>query len=162
MGSRGPLPLPSAVKSARGTLRPCRTVANEPVALGLPRPPKELTKDQKKEYKRLVKLLGAAGVIGEMDGNALERYVRTWCRWRQAEQMIQKTGDVLPLKDAEGKVKLKRSPYCDIAATLAAQLDKLEQAFGLTPSARSRVNVAPQPAAAEPKARFFTDTGGVN
>ncbi len=155
MGARGPVPLPTAVKAARGTLRPGRSVANEASVSGTPKPPKDFTKDQKKEFKRLVKLLGGAGIIGEIDGNALERYCRTWLRWRQAEQMIQKTGDVLPLKDAKGKVKLKRSPYVDVAALLATQLDKLEQAFGLTPSARSRIEVAPQPATTDNKARFF-------
>jgi P27 family predicted phage terminase small subunit len=149
------LPLPSSIKAARGTLRPCRVAANEAKAAGKPRAPKDFTKDQKKEFNRLAKLLGGMGLVGEADGNALERYVRTWLRWRQAEQMIQKTGDVLPVKDSEGRVKFKRSPYVDIAATLAAQLDKLEQAFGLTPSARSRIEVAPAPAESNDKARFF-------
>jgi P27 family predicted phage terminase small subunit len=133
--------------------------SNEAKATGRPKAPKDFTKDQKKEFDRLAKLLSAMGLVGAADGNALERYVRTWLRWRQVEQMIQKTGDVFPIKDAEGKVtKFKRSPYVDIAATLAAQLDKLEQAFGLTPSARSRIEVAPPPSAtADPKDRFFDD-----
>lgn len=157
MGSRGPLPLPTSVKAARGTLRPCRVAANEAKPTGRPKPPKDFTPDQKKEFNRLAKLLGAMGLVGEADGNALERYVRTWLRWRQSEQMIQKTGDVLPLKDSEGRMKLKRSPYVDVAATLAAQLDKLEQAFGMTPSARSRIEVAPPPGGVDPKDRFFDD-----
>lgn len=155
MGSRGPLPLPSATKAARNTLRPCRTVANEAQVTGAPRCPAWLPKDAKKEYRRLCKLLLAAGLIGEIDGNALTRYVTTWLSWRRAVQMIEKTGDVLATKDSEGKPKIKRSPYVDIAATLASQLDKLEQAFGLHPSARSRISVAPAPTQGDPKSRFF-------
>ena len=155
MGARGPLPLPSRTKAMRGTLRPCRTVANEAQVGGAPRCPAWLPADAKKEFRRLCKLLLAAGLIGEIDGNALTRYVTTWLSWRRAVQMIEKTGDVLAGKDSEGKPKIKRSPYVDIAATLAAQLDKLEQAFGFHPSARSRINVAPAPSQSDPTERFF-------
>ena len=155
MGSRGPLPLPTQTKAQRGTLRPCRVAANEARATGTPRCPSWLTADAKKEFRRLVKQLSAMGLIGAVDENALTRYVTTWLNWRRAVQMIEKTGDVLAAKDSEGKPKIKRSPYVDIAATLAAQLDKLEQAFGLTPSARSRIEVAPAPSQTNDKSRFF-------
>jgi P27 family predicted phage terminase small subunit len=148
-------PVPTKIKEQRGTLRPHREVANEPVASGLPKVPKDLTKDGKQEFKRLLKMLSAMGIVGAVDGMALERLVRTWLQWRVAVQMLEKTGPVLASKDAEGKAKFRKSPYVDIAATLAAQLDKLESAFGLTPAARSRVSVQ-LPAAPEVNtSRFF-------
>lgn len=156
MGARGPLPLPTAVKAARNTLRPCRVSSTEPHAKGLPKPSNDLAPIAKKEFKRLVRLLDQMGVIGAIDGNTLERYIRTWFQWRVAIEMVEKTGPVFTHKATDGTVKLRRNPYVDIVAALASQLDKLEQAFGLHPSARSRIEV---PIAAAPagndKSRFF-------
>jgi P27 family predicted phage terminase small subunit len=162
MGKRGPLPLPRAILEARGTARPSRSSANEPKAVGSPKLPKDLTPDAKKEFKRLVKMLSAMGVVGAIDGNALERYVRTWLQWRVALQMIERTGPVLAVKDSEGKPKFKRSPYVEVAATLASQLDKLEQAFGLHPSARSRIEVQAPIAQSENVSRFFDPSRDFN
>jgi P27 family predicted phage terminase small subunit len=162
MGARGPLPIPTAIKEARGTLRPSRCAANEPHAAGLPKVPKDLNPDAKKEFKRLLKLLSAMGVVGAVDGNALERYVRTWLQWRIATQMVERTGPVIASKDSDGKPKFKRSPYIDVAATYASQLDKLEQAFGLHPSARSRIEVQAPITQPENISRFFDRPGNFN
>ena len=61
--------------------------------------------------------MSAMGILGAVDGNALERYTRTWHQWRVAVQMLERTGPVLPVKDSEGKIKLRRSPYVDVVAT---------------------------------------------
>ncbi|MGE5611157.1 MAG: phage terminase small subunit P27 family [Bacillota bacterium] len=156
MGLRGPKPTPSAVKIARGTYRADRAAACEAQPLGKPTCPNFLSTDERKEFRRVVRLLSSMGLIGAIDGNALARYARLWCRWRQAEQMITKTGDVFPIKDSDGKVKcLQQSPYVSIARSLSEQLDKLEASFGMNPSARSRIEVAPPQSQADPKARFF-------
>lgn len=159
MGQRGPQPLPSAAKRARGTYRPDRAAAGEPAATGKPSCPSWLSADEAKEFCRLAKELAGMGIIGRIDGNALARYARTWCRWRQAEQMLEKGGPVVSQKDRNGKVcGLIPSPFIGIAAGLAAELSRLEQAFGMNPSARSRISVAPAPEAkpsGPDKSRFF-------
>src|SRR4051794_28256034 len=116
MGLRGPKPTPTAVKLARGTYRPDRAAGSEAQPTGKPTCPKFLSADERTEFRRIVRLLSGMGLVGAVDGNALARYARLWCRWRQAEQMITKTGDVFPIKDADGKVKcLQQSPYVSIA-----------------------------------------------
>ena len=54
-----------------------------------------------------------------------------------------------PHKDESGKVKcFQQWPQVAIANKLAIQLTRLEQEFGMTPSARTRIQVhvpAPQP-----------------
>jgi P27 family predicted phage terminase small subunit len=98
------------------------------------------------------------GVVGSVDENALTRYCVTWVRWRQAIQLIEKGGSVQIYKDETGKVKtIQPSAFHSIARSLADELSRLEQAFGLTPSARSRIEVTAAPAIApEAKDRFFT------
>lgn len=158
MGKRGPRPLPSAIKHARGTYRTDRAAANEPTPTGRPSCPKWLSPDAAKEFRRLVKQLSEMQLIGSIDQNALARYASTWVRWRQAIQMIERGGEVTVLKDSDGKVKyVQQSPFSTIARQLSDQLGRLEGEFGMTPSSRSRIEVAPAPPPAEPagKGRFF-------
>jgi P27 family predicted phage terminase small subunit len=159
MGRRGPRPTPSAIKQARGTYRSDRAAGNEAKPIGTPKCPAWLNADAKKEFRRLVKVLGGMGLLGEADQNALARYASTWVRWRQALQMIEKGGEVTVYKDENGRVKaVQPAAFAAIARGLAEQLDKLEASFGMTPSARSRIEVAPPPVVATPteaKSRFF-------
>ncbi len=67
-----------------------------------------------------------------------------------------------PLKDDNGKTKcFQEWPQAAIANELAIQLTRLEQEFGMTPSARTRiqVNVRPRPIDAN-KAKFFEPRSG--
>lgn len=160
MGLRGPKPTPSAIKVARGTWRADRAAPHEPTVSGKPSCPAWLQPEAKKEFRRLVRLLGDMGVIGQVDGNALSRYATTWLRWRQAIQMIEKTGEIQVVRGDDGKpTGVKPSPYIYLARSLAEQLDKLEAAFGLNPSARSRITVSNPPESKDAdKSRFF-DSG---
>lgn len=158
MGMRGPKPTPSAIKQARGTYRADRASAKEPVAAGKPVCPQWLGDDAKREFRRVMKILSEMGVTGRVDANALTRYAVLWVRWRAAEQMIAKTGETLPLRDENGKIRyLQQSPYVAIARSLSEQLGRLEDSFGMNPSSRSRLNVSTL--AVNPsentKARFF-------
>lgn len=142
MGARGPQPKPSALKQAQGTYRPDRATANEAQAVGKPKCPAWLNKDQKAEFRRVVKLLDQIGLVGAVDANVLTRYAILWMRWREAEAMVDKLGEAFPIRDDDGKVRsFKRSPYATAALELAGQLHRLESALGMNPSARSRINV---------------------
>ena len=141
MGARGPKPTPAAILKQRGTFRADRH-ADSANPIGKPRCPKWLNKDAAKEFKRIVKLLDTMGLLGAVDENALARYATTWTRWRQALQLIEKGGEVVVYKDEAGKVKaVQPSAFNSIARSLAEELSRLEQAFGMTPSARSRIEV---------------------
>ncbi len=96
-------------------------------------------------------------VLTRIDGNALARYCRLSTRWRKAEDFIAQHGEVYPLKDENGRVKcLQQFPQVASANKLAQQLTRLEQEFGMTPSARTRIQVvAPAPPVSKDKARFF-------
>ncbi len=67
-------------------------------------------------------------------------------------------GEMYTLRDNEGNVKCcQQWPQVAIANRLAQQLTRLEQEFGMTPSARARLQVAPRQVepARNDKSRFF-------
>jgi len=125
---------------------------------GRPKCPTWLDEEAKAAWRQVVPMLEGMGVLTKADGNALARYCRIWSRWRKAEDFIDEHGLVYPLKDDDGNVKcVQQWPQVSIANKLAQQLTRLEGEFGLTPSARARLQLAP--AGTElpdhDKARFF-------
>lgn len=108
-------------------------------------------------------MLDRMGILTRVDGNALARYCRLWQRWRTAEEFIEEHGDQYPVKDKDGTViSFRLFPSARVAMALAAELRRLEQEFGLTPAARTRISEEARSAGAsvaEPhKARFFKVT----
>ncbi len=160
MGRRGPAPTPTAILKLRGsTLVTKRRDQSEPKApKGKPRCPDWLDKDAKTMWRHLVPLLDAMGVLTRLDGNALARYCRLWSRWRKAEAFLDEKGEMYPLRDEKGQVKyFQQWPQVAIAHKLALQLTRLEQELGMTPAARTRLQVS-QPAQGKSSAisHYFT------
>jgi P27 family predicted phage terminase small subunit len=146
------------MKAQRGTFRADRAAANEAQPIGKPVCPAWLNKDAKKEFRRLTRLLGDMGLLGAVDSNALTRYCSTWVRWRQSVALLEKSGEVTVYKDEAGKVKaVQPSAFASIVRNLGEELGRIEAAFGMNPSSRSRINVAPPAPATEAKSRFFDD-----
>jgi len=160
MGRRGPSPTPTPILKLRGSKRVTKTRERHEVSgpTGTPDCPEWLDDDARKAWEELVPLLEGMGVLTRIDGNALARYCRLWARWRKAEAFIQEKGEMYPLRGDDGKVKcFQQWPQVAIAHKLAQQLTRLEQEFGMTPSARARLQLAPKtPEAVGGKARFFT------
>ena len=145
MGHRGPPPTPSNVLKLRGSWRGSRNPAEPTPEPGRPRCPKWLDPYAKAAWRRLVPQLEAMGVLTKADGHALSRYCVLWGRWRKAEEFLQSRGDSYLAKDSDGNVKgLRPYPQVRMAGQLAEQLLRLEQQFGLTPSARTRIEVPHQ------------------
>ena len=162
MGRRGPRPTPTPLLKLRSsTLVTKRREKREPQsASSAPRCPAWLDEQAKAAWRQLVPQLQAMRVLTKIDGNALTRYCRFWSRWRTAEEFITKNGDVYPLKDENGRIKcLMPFPQVSIANKLAQQLTRLEQEFGLTPSARTRIVVQPTDKTSDPLEDFLTDAG---
>ena len=146
MGQRGPAPTPSSVKRRRGTFRRDRAPKNEPhPGRGRPRCPQWLSAEAKRAWRQIVPELENMRVLTRADRNALARYVQLWSRWREAEQHIQDHGAVV--KSPAGYPI--QNPHVSIAAKLAGLLSRLESEFGLTPSARTRIEAMPEPAATD-------------
>lgn len=161
MGRRGPTPTPTAILQRRGS-REVASRANEPQPeLGAPRCPAWLDKDAKAVWRQLVPQLDAIGVLTKIDGNALARYCRLFVRWKQCDAFVRKYGETYVAAYTEGKpTSFQQFPEVGIINRLGPQLLRLEQEFGLTPAARTRIQVTPRPAVqADGKERFFKVCG---
>jgi P27 family predicted phage terminase small subunit len=161
MGKRGPKPTPTGVLKLRGsTLVSKRREAlevNGPA--GTPDRPDWLDDDAKAAWDEVVPMLEGMGILTRIDGPALARYCRIWSRWRKMESFIDEKGEMYPIREEGGKVKcFQQWPQVAIAHRLALQLTKLEAEFGMTPSARARIQVPPgsMGAAASGKAKYFS------
>ena len=159
MGKRGPRPTPTTILKLRGSSLATRKRAQSELQApeGTPDPPSWLADDARDMWDALVPMLTGMGVLARIDGNALSRYCRLWSRWRAAEAFIDKNGDAYPIRDESGQVRyLQQFPQVAIAHRLALQLTKLEQEFGMTPSARSRIQMVPRMEdTSRGKSRFF-------
>lgn len=147
MGRRGPPPKPTALKILAGNpgKRPLNPREPQPSAQA-PRCPAWLSKEAKREWRRIVPELEAMRVLTRVDGDALTAYSQTYARWRAAEEFLVQHGEVYPLRDESGKVRcMQQFPQVSIARNLLLVLRAYQQEFGLTPAARTRVQAIPLP-----------------
>ena len=161
MGRRGPRPTPTEILKRRGSREVAKREKEPKPTKGAPTIPAWLDKDAKTVWRQLVKELNAIGVMTKVDGNALARYCRLFVRWKQCDAFIRKYGESYPIKDDGGKVKsFQQFPEVGIVNRIGPQLLKLEQEFGLTPAARTRIEVDVEPAKqTDDKSRFFKVVG---
>jgi P27 family predicted phage terminase small subunit len=140
----------------RGSWRGNRNPREPTPPPGRPRCPRWLAPEAKRAWKRLVPQLDAMGVLTRLDANALARYCQLWARWRTADEFVQTQGEVYLDKDDAGRVKGVRSyPQARIATQLAEQLLRIEQQFGMTPSARARLAAPQVPEQGDDKSRYL-------
>ncbi|MEK6677710.1 MAG: phage terminase small subunit P27 family, partial [Planctomycetota bacterium] len=126
---------------------------------GMPERPPWLDAEAKAKWDQLVPRLQIMRVLTLIDEDALTQYCRLWSRWRKAEDFIEKNGEMFPIRDDAGKVKcFAQWPQVAIAHRLVQQLIRLEQEFGMTPAARTRIHlsISPPTEADARKARYFT------
>jgi P27 family predicted phage terminase small subunit len=112
-------------------------------------------------WKQIVPVLDGLGVLTKIDGNALARYCRLFVRWRQCDAFIREHGESYETTDQNGRVtSYQQYPEVGIVNKLSVLLLRLEQEFGLTPSARARIEVDVEPPrGADDKERFFKVVG---
>lgn len=122
-----------------------KVVAEEPqpkIQFEVPSPPRILTKNKiaRKEWKRIASELHRLGLLTDLDLTALAAYCITYSQWGEAVEDLRLNGTIV--KGVEGG--LKRSLYFDIASQCSKDMRAYLTDFGMTPSSRSRVKVAPK------------------
>ena len=138
----GPPPKPTVLKKLAGNpgCRPLNEYEPQPrQPTRLPRVPRHLNKEGKREWRRIVRELRGIGLYTVVDRAALAMYCQAWGRWVEAERMLAETG--LVDKTTHGNVI--QNPYLGIANRAWEQLRKMLPEFGLTPASRSRIEVKP-------------------
>lgn len=144
--------MPQAVAKARGSwLYKARQKAGvaEPETLKIaPAPPIELDADALECWNDVAPRLVSMGVLADGDRRALSRYCKIWSRWIKACEFLDKFGEFRAIKDDDGKPtgEIEEWPQVKRSLDYDQSLRRLEQEFGLTPSARTRVRVEKKPA----------------
>jgi P27 family predicted phage terminase small subunit len=151
MGLRGPPPTPTKILEGRGSWR-AKANPREPLPeRGKPAKPRYLKGLAARTWSALVDQLDRIGVLTKIDQHALARYCELFEQYRQTQEFIQENGRQYPVRRwDEGTnawiiVDYKIFPEVSIFMQLSDKLLKLEKEFGLTPSARSRIEIHPEP-----------------
>lgn len=125
---------------------------NEPVVpVEIPECPDHLDDIAKAEWERIVPELAKAGLLTQLDRTALSLYCQTWAIWIDAETKVKKRGRVFTTKSGHPI----QNPFHNVATKAATDLKNFAIEFGLTPSARSRIDVDTMGETADP-IRLFT------
>jgi P27 family predicted phage terminase small subunit len=162
MGTRGPKRTPTKILKMRGSWR-ANAREGEPIPASKAPPCPQWLKEKAERavWRTLVNRLMALHLIGEIDQHALGRYVRLFLLWRKMDDFVKGYDESYPIMapDRAKPLGFKLFPQTVLALDLSDKLLRLEQHFGMTPSARAALAGAVQRPVEEPeprgKARFF-------
>ena len=131
-------------------------------------PPEFLHTYAKVEWGRVVDRLFKLGTMSEIDVAALAAYCQYYARWRDAEEAINEVREAnpkgrglvwqtLPGKGGKGGGNMVQNPLIGVANTASNLMLKAAAEFGMTPSARSRIDtdVAARAQEQDDTAEFF-------
>ena len=136
MGARGPAPEPTALKLIKGNPGKRALNPNEPKPRRKrPHCPEYLDEAARKEWRRLLPILQHMRVLTEADYITLANLCQQYSMLMKAQEQLTKSG--LLFKTPSGYIQ--QSPLVSIVSNCTAQVTALCREFGLTPSARTRV-----------------------
>lgn len=136
---------------ARGRPRNPNFGGSAPVGRkGIPACPDYLNAPARAKWKDLVRELKAMGVATKTDADTMARYCVTFVTWAKANDLIQKTGEVL--KGPNGG--MVQNPWLSVRNKADNQLAKISVQLGLDPLSRLRLRTN-APAAKSGKSKFF-------
>ena len=142
MGKRGPQKTPTKILEMNGSWRAGRRQDEPQPQYGRPECPGWFSDEEKEIWNRVAGQLEKMDLLATCDASALERYVRTYIKWRDCETFLKKHGFVHVAKTKDGKMMdMKSFPHVGISLKLGAELLRLEREFGLTPSARANMAI---------------------
>lgn len=155
MGHRGPPKKPTELRILHGTATPSTTNKNEP------RPelvedctaPEDLSPRAKIVWDSVAQRLQKLNLLTEIDVRALSRYCDLYVKWEDAKHYIDEHGlcvhiyyEQTPEEIARGEKPrlryMQQFPQVAIYQQLAKELTRIEQNFGMTPSARASMNIS--------------------
>lgn len=141
MGKRGPRPEPTIIKMAKGNpgKRPLNKSEPKPPSDDIT-PPDLVTGVARSKWDEVVPKLIGMGVMTNADVDTIARYCTMHEQYVKYLEQVRRGLDVLVIRDEKGKVKYMQStPAATMLMKLAASMLRIEQEFGLTPSARSGI-----------------------
>lgn len=137
MGRRGPAPKPTQLRLLHGD-RKDRINDREPVARDiLPEPPETMSPDVRAIWDYTIGELQYMKTVAAADRDSLTAYCEAVIAHRKASQILAKS--TVLVKGLHGG--MVRNPALQVQRDAAHTIRAFAQEFGLTPSARSRIQV---------------------
>jgi P27 family predicted phage terminase small subunit len=149
---KGRKPTPTALKLLKGNPGKRPINRNEPKpSPRAPGCPTWLAPEARAEWRRVVPALDKIGMLAKVDRAALTAYCETWATFVTAQRDLHEHGLVLHIyedlavtddgKTIKVQVRATKNPSVMVARDAAAQIRAFCAEFGLTPSARSRMEL---------------------
>jgi len=134
MATTGRPPTPTKLKLLRGETRPSRLNRHEPRARAAgPEMPDDLDAAASVVWSRVMREMGASGVITAADTDALRVYCEAVARYTEAARLLAKSAPVT--KSREGV--WVRNPLAVVVRDNALLVRAYARELGLTPAARA-------------------------
>jgi P27 family predicted phage terminase small subunit len=148
---------PTALKLVTGNPGRRKLNKNEPMPKrAVPSCPSHVDDVAKVAWGRLSVLLDGMGVLTVADTYAFERLCQCYAELLTYKALIDKDGATYTTTSVAGGYAIKANPAVAMHADADRRFHSYLQAFGLTPSSRSKVNAVPTADEKEdPLAEFF-------
>ena len=152
----GRRPTPTELKLVRGNPGKRAINKKEPKpARRIPSAPAHLTSEAQVAWGRLTVLLDRMGVLTEADGFALERLCDCYAEILALREVIDLQGRTYETTSTQGELVLKANPAVAMLADVDRRFKSYLVEFGLTPAARSKVQVKDNDDEEDPLAEHF-------
>ena len=122
-------------------------ISHKPAAGNTPKMPGWLSKEARAHWRRLVRVLADMGLVHDADQGALARLCSLYVDFERLQAVLSEQGHCR--EDGVRRAESRAS------AQISAEVLRLEEAFGLTPKGRARLEVRDKPSKASGKERFF-------
>jgi P27 family predicted phage terminase small subunit len=157
---RGRKPTPTALKLLRGNPGKRPLNAHEPRGtVAVLEPPASLTEAARTVFASVAEEGAALGVVTTADALAL-RLLAWWAgEWAELDEFIRANGRTYQTTTQSGDAMQRPRPEAAMRAEAARELRQWLEAFGFTPSGRSRVHAVPAEDES-PGAAYFTGGRG--
>jgi len=137
---KGRKPKPTATKILRGNPGRKKLNLSEPKTKGIPYCPRYLEAEARAEWNRIIPIMRNMGILSGSDRATIAAYCQAYGRWVKYSKIVQEKGELYQTKTGN----VTTSPAMWILNKALDQMRRFAVELGLTPSARSRVVVAPE------------------
>lgn len=134
---------PTALKIVQGTARPDRANPSEPKPPEGPvSPPSWLRGRAKTAWKWVAPVLEEMGVLTTADTHTLALLCDAYAEYIECRAVVRKLGATYEGYGEEGAVMIRPRPEVRMASDAWRRADRMFSAFGMTPSARSKIHAS--------------------
>jgi P27 family predicted phage terminase small subunit len=152
----GRRPTPTELKLVRGNPGKRPINKREPLpAKRIPSTPAHLTDEGQVAWGRLTVLLDRMGVLTEADGFALERLCDCYAEILALRDLVDMNGRTYETMSTQGELVIKANPAVAMLADADRRFKSYLVEFGLTPAARSKVQIKVDDDQEDQFAEFF-------